>query len=108
MAGRNERPTIPAPQLGSVLGSREYSNAGAVARRLKQRETKGILLTAEHAADQSFPISCDPVTSGVLTHFKVVYREYRPGRKAGHSLSANLLFLSLYRATDRSPPRYRD
>src|SRR5437879_4982314 len=87
----------PLPQLGSVPGRREHSNASAVARGLEQRETKGILLAAEHAADQAFPISCDPVTSAVLAHFKVVWREYRPGRKTGHGLSANLLILSLYR-----------
>jgi hypothetical protein len=79
-----------------MLRGRNYFDAGTVARYLKQRETKGILLSAEYSAYQSLLVSRDPIASAGLAHFEVVRGDHCRGRKAGHVRSANLLFLLLY------------
>src|SRR5208283_4087505 len=72
-----------------IRGSREHSNARSVARHFEQRETKGILLGTEHAADEVLRVLRHPMAPCVLRDFEMIRSGYRTRREVGHASSAN-------------------
>src|SRR5271157_1307046 len=72
-----------------IRGSREHPNARSVARHFEQRETKGVLLGTEHAADQPFLVLRHPMAPCVLHDFEMIRSRYRTRRKVRHAGSAN-------------------
>src|SRR5271170_7517025 len=68
---------------------RKYSDVGAVARGLKQREPERILLSPEQAPDQPLIILRHPITPPVLGNYEMVRRRNFLRRKVRHAHTAN-------------------
>jgi len=78
----------PRARPGFAAGSRDEPNAGPVSSSFEQCEPKGILLGAEHTADEPLLLRSHPITSLVFGNLEMVQRNYRPRRKSNHIRTA--------------------